>query len=403
MTALLSDSAASGARVPLRTTAERPVARSPHPRITTGEICDHGPRRHRPRRPRRRHQPPPLRPLRRAPRPLHLRRLLGRRGLADPERARHPARRRRGAAGARHPEPPLAGRLLRRRVPLARRHRPARRRARRWSTRTGATSSRTTTSARTSSWTCASCSAPTRTSTATSAAARCSEMSDWVEYLTRDGDSPMARLRRENGRDEPWKVPFWGIGNEAWGCGGNMTAEQYARGGAPLRHVLPQPRRQRALPHRRRRVRRRHHVDARAHGVARMPRLRLAAGARVFQGVSFHYYTHAGAGINTEPADRVHGRAVLRHDAQGARRRAGHPPARGRDGLVRPRPHGRPRPRRVGHLVERRAGHQPRLPVPAEHRARRARRRPCTSTPSTVTPAASRWRTSRRPSTCCRR
>ena len=33
------------------------------------------------------------------------------------------------------------------------------------------------------------------------------EMSEWVEYLTRDGDSPMARLRRENGRDEPWKVP----------------------------------------------------------------------------------------------------------------------------------------------------------------------------------------------------
>jgi alpha-L-arabinofuranosidase len=54
------------------------------------------------------------------------------------------------------------------------------------------------------------------------------EMSDWVEYLTREGDSPMARLRRENGREEPWKVPFWGIGNEAWGCGGNMSAQHYA-------------------------------------------------------------------------------------------------------------------------------------------------------------------------------
>ncbi|WP_433796704.1 alpha-N-arabinofuranosidase [Actinoplanes sp. CA-252034] len=54
------------------------------------------------------------------------------------------------------------------------------------------------------------------------------EMSEWVEYLTRDGDSPMARLRKANGRDEPWNVRFWGLGNEAWGCGGNMTASQYA-------------------------------------------------------------------------------------------------------------------------------------------------------------------------------
>lgn len=55
------------------------------------------------------------------------------------------------------------------------------------------------------------------------------EMSEWVEYLTRAGDSPMARLRRANGRDQPWKVRFWGLGNEAWGCGGNMTAEHYAQ------------------------------------------------------------------------------------------------------------------------------------------------------------------------------
>jgi alpha-L-arabinofuranosidase len=54
------------------------------------------------------------------------------------------------------------------------------------------------------------------------------EMSEWVEYLTRDGDSPMVRLRKANGRDEPWRVPFWGIGNEAWGCGGNQRAEAYA-------------------------------------------------------------------------------------------------------------------------------------------------------------------------------
>ncbi|WP_089772164.1 alpha-N-arabinofuranosidase [Ruania alba] len=54
------------------------------------------------------------------------------------------------------------------------------------------------------------------------------EMADWVEYLTRDGDSPMVRLRKQNGRDKPWTVKFWGIGNEAWGCGGNMSAQHYA-------------------------------------------------------------------------------------------------------------------------------------------------------------------------------
>ncbi|MCT2277521.1 alpha-N-arabinofuranosidase [Micromonospora chalcea] len=54
------------------------------------------------------------------------------------------------------------------------------------------------------------------------------EMSEWVEYLTRGDDSPTAALRRENGRDEPWRVPFWGLGNEAWGCGGNLRVEQFA-------------------------------------------------------------------------------------------------------------------------------------------------------------------------------
>jgi alpha-N-arabinofuranosidase len=54
------------------------------------------------------------------------------------------------------------------------------------------------------------------------------EMSKWVEYITSDGESPMANLRKENGRERPWKVKYWGVGNENWGCGGNMTAEFYA-------------------------------------------------------------------------------------------------------------------------------------------------------------------------------
>jgi len=119
------------------------------------------------------------------------------------------------------------------------------------------------------------------------------EMSDWVEYLTRDGDSPMVRLRKENGREQPWRVPFWGIGNEAWGCGGNMTAQAYTD------------------------LARRYSTYCRDHGDNRL--YRIAAGARdddyswtktlmeamnclgcqhkpssFFQAVSFHYYTVPG-------------------------------------------------------------------------------------------------------------
>ena len=53
------------------------------------------------------------------------------------------------------------------------------------------------------------------------------EMADWVQYVNFAGKSPMSDLRVKNGRKEPWKVKIWGVGNEAWGCGGNMTAEYY--------------------------------------------------------------------------------------------------------------------------------------------------------------------------------
>jgi len=54
------------------------------------------------------------------------------------------------------------------------------------------------------------------------------EMSKWVEYLNFDGLSPLSSLRKQNGREKPWNVSFFGIGNESWGCGGNMTAEFYS-------------------------------------------------------------------------------------------------------------------------------------------------------------------------------
>lgn len=121
------------------------------------------------------------------------------------------------------------------------------------------------------------------------------EMSEWVEYLTRADESPMAALRRTNGRDEPWQLPFFGIGNEAWGCGGNMSAPQYTY------------------------LARQYATYVRNHG--ERPVYKIAAGANVgdygwtetlmkaladlggagaaqhqhFQGLSLHYYTYIGS------------------------------------------------------------------------------------------------------------
>ena len=54
------------------------------------------------------------------------------------------------------------------------------------------------------------------------------EMSEWVEYMTFEGESPMSNLRKKNGHEKAWKVDYFGVGNENWGCGGNMTPEYYA-------------------------------------------------------------------------------------------------------------------------------------------------------------------------------
>ena len=54
------------------------------------------------------------------------------------------------------------------------------------------------------------------------------EMNEWIEYMTFDGISPMAELRKKNGHEEAWKLKYFCVGNENWGCGGNMTPEFYA-------------------------------------------------------------------------------------------------------------------------------------------------------------------------------
>ena len=54
------------------------------------------------------------------------------------------------------------------------------------------------------------------------------ELADWVNYVNFSGESPMTNERTKNGREKPWNVKYWGVGNEAWGCGGNMRPEYYA-------------------------------------------------------------------------------------------------------------------------------------------------------------------------------
>jgi alpha-N-arabinofuranosidase len=54
------------------------------------------------------------------------------------------------------------------------------------------------------------------------------EMAEWLQYMTSDKDTSLTALRRRNGRDRPWKIAYFAVGNEAWGCGGNMSPAHYA-------------------------------------------------------------------------------------------------------------------------------------------------------------------------------
>jgi alpha-N-arabinofuranosidase len=53
------------------------------------------------------------------------------------------------------------------------------------------------------------------------------EMAEWLAYMTADGSTSLTRERARNGHAKPWKVAYFGVGNEPWGCGGNMRPEYY--------------------------------------------------------------------------------------------------------------------------------------------------------------------------------
>ncbi len=69
------------------------------------------------------------------------------------------------------------------------------------------------------------------------------ELCDWLEYCNSAFDTDLTRMRKADGAEKPWNVPFWGVGNENWGCGGNFTPAQYAleykRYATMLRHIDP--------------------------------------------------------------------------------------------------------------------------------------------------------------------
>ena len=54
------------------------------------------------------------------------------------------------------------------------------------------------------------------------------ELSQWVEYVNSDNVSPITELRKQYGRDKSWGVTYWGLGNESWGCGGDMKPQYYS-------------------------------------------------------------------------------------------------------------------------------------------------------------------------------
>jgi alpha-N-arabinofuranosidase len=118
------------------------------------------------------------------------------------------------------------------------------------------------------------------------------EMSTWWEYVNHPGKSPMADLRAENGHPEPWNVRFWGVGNESWGCGGNMTPEYYANEYKRFATYLPS------------------YGDVRAFRIATGPagsdyrwtEVLMREAGHMIDGIDLHHYTVVGTWANKGPA-----------------------------------------------------------------------------------------------------
>ena len=112
------------------------------------------------------------------------------------------------------------------------------------------------------------------------------EFSQWIEYVNSDNISPMTLLRKKNGREKSWGVKYWGIGNESWGCGGNMRPEYY----------VDQARRYSTFSH--------DYGDNRLFKIAsgkygddyNWTEVLMRDAVHSFSGLSYHYYAFSGSG-----------------------------------------------------------------------------------------------------------
>ena len=110
------------------------------------------------------------------------------------------------------------------------------------------------------------------------------EMAEWVEYITGEGNSALAQLRRRNGREKPWRLPFFGVGNETWGCGGNMRPEYFADLYRQFATFIKAPEGNRPVK-----------VASGANGDDyRWTEVMLSQAARYMDAYSVHYYTLPG-------------------------------------------------------------------------------------------------------------
>lgn len=107
------------------------------------------------------------------------------------------------------------------------------------------------------------------------------ESADWIEYMTSASRSTLAEERRRNGRDKPWKVDWFAVGNETWGCGGEMRPEYYSD---LFRHYsafikTPADRRAKKI------------ASGAAGDDYRWTEVLLSTAAKYMDGYSLHYYT----------------------------------------------------------------------------------------------------------------
>lgn len=108
------------------------------------------------------------------------------------------------------------------------------------------------------------------------------EMRDWVEYITGPVESELGSLRRSNGREEPWTLRYLGIGNESWGCGGNMRPEYYADLYRHYQTFIRGPKRPAK-------------IAAGSHdGEHRWTEVLMREAGAMMDGLSLHYYTVPG-------------------------------------------------------------------------------------------------------------